>query len=319
MANVYEVISHPAFSRSLNSLLMVPLVARTSEVSAFAMKTPNSSCQSKLHDLRPDSSTERRKVARRETVDTPINRIEMTPAIFFDSSTKVDLSTSTRAASSSISETQGITSLNLALSFLNRGVRSSGTASFTYSLSQLVRFKVRVELVIAIEAQRRWRLGARDGVIRGRGGHSSFSRYFIFLHNILSRLFSSKNVGTPQSVSFLHRDHSIRYATKSPVHRTRGDVRNQPEVPSKRVLSVCGAIVRSLQRHRHCREEKSERKNCSRANPCLHASLDAKSCSPPLLSAISGSTVISCGCKAINLLTGRLRMLSDLAWLLKLV
>jgi hypothetical protein len=40
MANVYDVISHPAFSRSLNSLLMVPLVARTSEVSAFAMNTP---------------------------------------------------------------------------------------------------------------------------------------------------------------------------------------------------------------------------------------------------------------------------------------
>jgi hypothetical protein len=51
----------------------------------------------------------------------------------------------------------------------------------------------------------------------------------------------------------------------------------------------------------------------------LHASLDAKSCSPALLSAISGNTIISCGCKAINLLTGRLRMLPDLAWLFQLV
>lgn len=40
MANVYDVISHPEFSRSLNSLLMVPLVARTREPSAFAIKTP---------------------------------------------------------------------------------------------------------------------------------------------------------------------------------------------------------------------------------------------------------------------------------------
>jgi hypothetical protein len=40
MASVYDVISHPAFSRSLNSLLIVPLVAKTRDPSAFAMKTP---------------------------------------------------------------------------------------------------------------------------------------------------------------------------------------------------------------------------------------------------------------------------------------
>jgi hypothetical protein len=40
IASVYDVISHPAFSRSLNSLLIVPLVAKTRDPSAFAMKTP---------------------------------------------------------------------------------------------------------------------------------------------------------------------------------------------------------------------------------------------------------------------------------------
>jgi hypothetical protein len=48
MANVYDVISHPAFFKSLNSLLIVPLVARTSEVSAFPMNTPAKSGQSRL-------------------------------------------------------------------------------------------------------------------------------------------------------------------------------------------------------------------------------------------------------------------------------
>lgn len=40
MANVYDVISHPAFPSWSNSLLIVPLVARTRETSALAMKTP---------------------------------------------------------------------------------------------------------------------------------------------------------------------------------------------------------------------------------------------------------------------------------------
>jgi hypothetical protein len=40
IASVYEVISHPAFSRSLNSLLMVTLIAMIREPSAFAIKTP---------------------------------------------------------------------------------------------------------------------------------------------------------------------------------------------------------------------------------------------------------------------------------------
>jgi hypothetical protein len=48
IASVYEVISHPAFSRSLNSLLIAPLVARTREISAFAMKNPENNRQPKL-------------------------------------------------------------------------------------------------------------------------------------------------------------------------------------------------------------------------------------------------------------------------------
>lgn len=71
MASVYEDITHPALPRSWNSLLIVPLVARTREESAFATNTPvKSHCQPLAMDLAPicsilgDIVAQKKKIAK---------------------------------------------------------------------------------------------------------------------------------------------------------------------------------------------------------------------------------------------------------------
>lgn len=165
---------------------------------------------------------------RKEITDTPINRIEMTPAMFPDSSSGTDLSASTLIASSS----QGATSLNLELSLFNKGVRSSGI----HSPSLLARFKVRVELVIAIEAERRWRLQTRDGVIEDAGALPFSQTLYILLQHNLKFLCSPKTCGSPLSIHFLQKAHSM---LRNNISRPSNQ-RKLLEVPSAKGLSPLG-------------------------------------------------------------------------------